>query len=110
MSFDAAIGYTLADSVDKISPDVLQAVFAIKTKGYLAIHIGLAIFVAAASVSALGSKLLPVWVAVVGTIAAVLLIVPAEPVSLTGLAIAGIWIIATSVLLYRRPVPESTSS
>lgn len=104
MAVDAATRFTLVESVGEISPDALEAVFALWSKSFLAVHIGFAILIVATSLSVLDSKLLPAWAAGLGIVAGALLIVPVEAVTLAGLVLAALWVVATGVLLFRQPV------
>ena len=100
---DAGLRFILAESAGEVSPEALQAVHALYSGYFYAIHVGFAIFILSASLVALSAKSSPVWLAVVGVLASLLLIVPVVAVTLIGLILAGLWIIATSVLLYRQP-------
>lgn len=100
---DSALRFILVESAGEVSPEAVQALFALWSGYFLAIHVGFAIFILAASLVALSAKSPPIWLAGLGILASLLLIVPIVAVTLIGLAVAGLWIIATSVLLYRQP-------
>lgn len=100
---DSALRFILVESAGEVSPEAVQALFALWSGYFLAIHVGFAIFILAASLVALSAKSPPIWLAGLGILASLLLIVPIVAVTLIGLALAGLWIIATSVLLYRQP-------
>ena len=62
--------------------------------------------IAATSLAALDSKMLPTWLSGIGVLAAVLLLVPVAAVTLTGLLIGMVWVLITSILLFRRGAPS----
>jgi hypothetical protein len=101
---DSALRFVLVESAGEVSPEAVQALFALWSGFFLAIHVGFAIFILAASLVALSAKSSPIWLAGLGVLASLLLIVPIVAVTLIGLVLAGLWIIATSVLLYRQPL------
>lgn len=99
---DAVLRFILAESAGEIGPEALQAVFAIWSGYFLAIHVGFGIFILAASLGALSAKSFPAWLAGLGIVASLLLIVPVVAITLLGLVLGALWIITTSVLLYRQ--------
>ncbi len=101
LAADAALRFGMVNSAGEISPEALQGVFAVWSGYFLAVHIGFAIFILAATLAALPAKSAPVWLAGLGIIAPLLLIIPVSEIALIGLIPAGIWVIATSVRLYR---------
>lgn len=105
---DSALRFVLVESAGEVSPEAVQALFALLSGFFLAIHVGFAIFILAASLVALSAKSSPIWLAGLGILASLLLIVPIVAVTLIGLVFAGLWIIATSVLLYRQPPLSGT--
>lgn len=102
IGIDAGLRFTLAESVDEIGPEALQAVYAIWSGYFWAIHVGFALLILAAALGALAARSGPSWLAGLGIIGALLLVVPVVAVTLIGLIIGGVWIITTSVLLYRQ--------
>jgi hypothetical protein len=104
---DSALRFALADSAGKISPDAFQGLFAAWNGFFWPMHLGLALLVVSASLAAVDSKLLPVALIGLGVIAAVLLVIPVLAVTLIGLAGAAIWVLITSVLVFRQPLTVS---
>lgn len=102
LGVDAVLRFVLVESVDQISPEALQAVYAVSFSFFWAVHVGFAIFIAAASLLGLSASSFPNWLVGVGVLASLLLIIPVVAVTLIGLVFGGLWVIATSVLLFRR--------
>jgi len=101
---DAALRFTLVEAAGHISEEELEGVFALWTSYFLAIHFGLAIFTLAACLCALGPRTLPIWLVALGILGAILLVVPVVALALIGLIPALLWVIITSVLLFRETV------
>jgi hypothetical protein len=99
---DAGLRFTLAESVDDIGPEALQAVYAIWSGYFWTIHVGFALLILAACLGALATRSGPSWLAGVGIIGSLLLVIPVVAATLIGLIVGGVWVIATSVLLYRQ--------
>lgn len=99
---DAALRFALVESVDDISPEAHEALYALWNGYFWAIHVGFGILVLAASLLALSATSFPNWLVAVGVLASLLLIVPIVAVTLIGLIFGGLWVIATSVLLFRQ--------
>lgn len=99
---DAGLRFTLAESVDEIGPEALQAVYAIWSGYFWTIHVGFGLFILAACLVALAARSGPTWLAGVGIVGSLLLAIPVVAATLVGLIIGGLWVIATSVLLYRQ--------
>lgn len=102
IGIDAGLRFTLAESVDHIGPEALQAVYAVWSGYFWAIHAGFGLLILAACLVALAARSGPSWLAGVGVIGSALLAVPVVAVTLIGLIIGGVWVMATSILLYRR--------
>ena len=102
---DAALRFTLVEAAGDVSEEALEGVLALWSGHFLTIHFGLAIFTLAACICALGSKTLPIWLVGLGIIGAVLLVVPVLAIALIGLIPTLLWVMITSVLLFRQPVP-----
>lgn len=103
---DSALRFSLAESADKLDAASLHSIFALFNTFFYPIHAGVAVFVAATSLAALDSKMLPTWLSGIGVLAAVLLLVPVAAVTLTGLLIGMVWVLITSILLFRRGAPS----
>jgi hypothetical protein len=99
---DAALRFALAEAADDLSADSFHGLYAMWSNFFWPIHLGVAIFVAATSLGALSSRMLPVWLAGGGVVAAILLIIPVLAVTLIGLILAALWILVTSALLFRK--------
>lgn len=104
---DSALRFALADAAGEISPEALQGLFAAWNGFFWPMHLGIALLVAAVSLAAADTKLLPMWLSGLGVLAAVLLVIPVVPVMLVGLAAAGVWLLITSGLMVRQPQPSS---
>lgn len=102
LGVDAAMRFILAESAGQVGPEALQAVFTILSGFFWAIHVGFGIFILSASLGALSTKSLPAWLAGLGIVASLLLVVPIVAITLAGLILGALWIITTSVLLYRQ--------
>jgi hypothetical protein len=104
---DAALRFTLVEAAGDVSEEALEGVFALWSSHFLTIHFGFAIFTLAACICALDSKTLPIWIVGLGIIGAVLLVIPVIAIALIGLIPTLLWVIITSVLLFRQPVPAT---
>lgn len=97
---DSAIRLALANSAGDISPEATQSLFALWDGFFWPIHMGLAVLVLGASLSAFETRIIPVWVAVAGIVAAVALFTP-PPGAILGLALGALWAIVVGVQLFR---------
>lgn len=98
---DSAFRFALADAAGDISPEAAQAVFTIWSGFFWPMHLGLALLVLAASLSSLDTKMLPSWLAGLGLVGVVLIVIPVLPVLIAGLVVLLVWVLASSVLLFR---------
>lgn len=109
IAVDSAIRLTLANSAGDISPEATQSLFAFWEGFFWPIHVGLAVLLLGLSLSAFETKIMPVWMAVVGILAAVALFIP-PPVAFVGLAVGALWVIVVSVLLFRQQSTDAATS
>lgn len=99
---DSAIRFGLAESAGDVSPEATQALFALWDGFFWPMHLGMAALIAATSLAALGTRLLPTWLAGLGLLAAVLVVIPVLAVLFAGLIGVVVWTLATSVVVFRR--------
>jgi hypothetical protein len=94
--------FTANESDAGLSPDAAQAMWAIGDGFFIAAEIAAALLVATVGIAILRTRLLPVWWAWVSFLLGVLLLIPF--IGWAGLIFGfPIWIVVTSVLLFRRP-------
>ncbi len=94
----ASIHFSLGDYADNVGPVAALAVNAIDSDFFLAYTTGFAIFMLAAGLATIRSRIFPGWM---GWFAIVMFVAFFTPVGFIAFALTGIWIIATSVMLYR---------
>jgi hypothetical protein len=95
----AAIHFALADYAENVQPAAAQALNALDGDFFLPFALGIVSFVLGISLIALRSRFIPRWMAWVGI---ALFVISFTPVGFIGFGLAGIWIIAISVMLYLR--------
>ena len=95
----ASAHFAVADHADDLQPAAAQAVNAIDADLFLAFSTGVVGLVLAMSLAALRSDVLPTWAGWAGVALFVLTISPAGAV---GFPLCVLWILASSVMLYRR--------
>ncbi len=104
----ASAHFAVADYADELEPAAAQAVNAIDADLFLAFTMGLATLVLAMSLAALRSAVLPSWA---GRAGVVLFVGSVTPAGVVAFPLCVLWILMTSVMLYRRgPGLPRTSS
>ena len=98
---DSAIRFALAESADDVSPDALQALFAVWSNFFWPIVAGMATLILALGLSALSTRVIPPWLAWIGFLIAILLFTPAGFFAV--LAVLA-WTLIVSILLWRYDV------
>jgi hypothetical protein len=93
----AAIHFALADYAEDIQPAAAQALNALDGDFFLPFAIGTVSFVLGISLIAVRSGFIPRWMGWVGIF---LFIISFTPIGFIGFGLAGLWIIAISVMLY----------
>ncbi len=102
----ATLHFGLADYADDISPAAAQAINAIDSDFFLPFVVGLGTLVLAGSLAALRTRaFLPRWAAILGI---VIFILNFTPIGFVAFMFSGLWIIAVSIVLYRRGRPAVT--
>ena len=95
----AGIHFALADSAGDIDPVAAQALNTLDAGFFLPFTTGIAVLLLASSITAIRTSVLPRWM---GWVGAVLFVAYFTPAGFVGFGLTGIWIVAASVLLYRR--------
>jgi hypothetical protein len=104
----ATIHFALADYASDSDPSAAQAVNAIDSDVFLPFVAGLATLILATSLWLLGNRsLMPTWLAWAGI---VIFILSFTPLGFIGFALAGLWIIVASVMLYLREEDTPTAA
>jgi hypothetical protein len=101
---DASLRFAAASLADEVDPVVIQTLNALWANFFFPMVIGLATLVLATSLSALRSRIIPVWLAWIGFLIVVVFFTPAGFVAFIA---SGVWITVVSILLWRR---ESASA
>jgi hypothetical protein len=96
----SGLTFTLADFSDSLDPAAAQALNALNEDMFLPLAIGWVVFMLAAGIAWLRSAMSPRWL---GWAAVVIGVVSATPVGFIGIPLGGLWILAVSILLARRP-------
>jgi hypothetical protein len=97
-----AIHFALADYANDIQPVAAQALNALDSDFFLPFAIGTVALVLGISLIAIRTGMLASWL---GWIGVLLFIVSFTPVGFVGFGLAGIWLIAVSILLYMSAGP-----
>ena len=98
---DSAMRFALAEFAEDINPVGVQAIHALWQGFFFPMVVGLSTLLVALSVTAIRTRVIPVWLAWIGILIAVVLYTPAGFVAFL---VSGLWIIAVSILLWRREV------
>jgi hypothetical protein len=101
---DASLRFAAASLADEVDPVVIQTLNALWSNFFFPMVIGLATLILATSLSALRSRIVPVWLAWIGFLIAVVFFTPA---GFAAFIASGVWILIVSILLWRR---ESASA
>lgn len=104
ISLISGIGFVLAHHPERLNPAALQAVHAIFFNLSAPFDLGIALFLMACGVAALRSGGLPVWLARSAVAIGAIALLPPPVGDLIGLLGLAVWILATSVVVLRRPV------
>lgn len=100
----AVMGMTqiaLTDAADLGQPQVAQALNILDNDNFLPTVLGLAVVLLATGWHVLGSGVLPRWLGIVAVVLGVLAV--AGPAGILAFLLFPLWVLATSILLYRRP-------
>ena len=104
----ATLHFALADYAGDIDPSAAQALNAIDSDFFLPFVLGLATMILATSLWLLGNRrLLPTWLAWAGII---IFVISFTPIGFIGFALAGLWVIVVSILLYLRDETPTAAS
>lgn len=99
IAIDATISFALAEQADEISPDAIQALQALWDNDFMPLALGLAVFLLSTGLSVIIHGGLPKWL---GWIAILLGIVAFTPIGFFAFPVAGLWVLAVSVMLTMR--------
>ncbi|MEA2330442.1 MAG: hypothetical protein QOH58_580 [Thermoleophilaceae bacterium] len=99
-----SLTFAVADTIDDVPASVTQTLTILSNEFFFPIAAGYAIFFLAVGVLAVRTRVLPVWL---GWITIVLGILCLTPVGFFALLLGLIWILAVSVMLYRREEPAA---
>lgn len=100
---DSALRFAIADAAGDISPEATEAMFATWSTFFWPMHLGMVVLVLAVSLHSFDSPLIPSWLAGVGILAAICAVIPVIVVLIIGVIGLAIWVVITSVLVYRQP-------
>jgi hypothetical protein len=96
---DTTVEYTAADTAGDVPPQVTQALSALQADTFLPIAAGFGLFGIAAGLAVLGTRVFPRWLGWVALVAGVLWLTPGE---ILGFGLLVIFIVATSIIMFRR--------
>lgn len=96
---DAAIRFAAADLAGDVDPVVIQTLNAMWSDFFFPMAIGFATLILAVGLSALRTRVIPVWLAWIGLILVVAFFTPAGFVAFLA---SGLWFLVVSILLWRR--------
>jgi hypothetical protein len=96
---DASIRFAAADLAGEINPVTIQTLTAIWADFFFPMVIGIATLILATGLSALRTRVIPVWLAWIGFLLVVVLFTPA---GFFAFLASALWILVLSILLWRR--------
>jgi hypothetical protein len=96
---DASIRFAAADLADEIDPGTIQTLNAMWSNFFFPMVIGLATLILATGLSALRTRVIPVWLAWIGFVLVVVFFTPAGFIAFLA---SSLWILIVSILLWRR--------
>jgi hypothetical protein len=94
-----SLNFAVADSVDDVPASVTQTLTVLSNGFFFPIAAGYAVFFLAVGVLSVRTRMLPAWL---GWVTVLLGIVCLTPVGFFALLLGLVWIVAVSILLYRR--------
>lgn len=97
----------LSDAADLGQPQVAQALNILDNDNFLPTVLGLAVVLLATGIHTLGSGALPRWLGWVSIVLGVLAL--AGPAGFIAFLLFPLWVLAASILLYRRPAVVTTA-
>jgi hypothetical protein len=103
---DSALRFALAEAADEIDPVALQSLHAFWEGFFFPMVVGIATLILAVGLAALRTRVIPVWLAWIGFLIAVVFFTPAGFVAFL---VSALWIIVVSVFLWRQE-PAATPS
>ncbi|HEX6310881.1 MAG TPA: hypothetical protein VF152_04595 [Acidimicrobiia bacterium] len=102
---DAALRFTAADLAGEVRPVVIQTLNAIWADYFFPMVIGMAALVLATSLAALGTRVIPVWLAWIGFLICIALFTPAGFIAFL---VSALWVLVVSVILWRQEATART--
>lgn len=96
---DASIRFAAADLADEIDPVAIQTLNAMWADFFFPMVIGIATLILATGLSALRTRVIPVWLAWIGFLLVVVFFTPA---GFFAFLASALWILVVSILLWRR--------
>jgi hypothetical protein len=103
---DAALRIALVDVADDLEPSSIQTMNAIWSNFFFPMVIGMSGLILAIALSAMRTRIVPVWMAWIGVALCVVFYTPAGFVAFL---VGGLWIAIASVLIWRRESARTTS-
>jgi hypothetical protein len=100
---DASLRFAAADVADELDPSSIQTMNAIWSNFFFPMAMGMSLLILAIALSALRTRIVPIWMAWIGFLLCIAFYTPAGFIAFL---IAGLWIAIASVLIWRR---ESTT-
>jgi hypothetical protein len=104
LGVDASLRFAAADVAGDLDPSTIQTMNAIWSNFFFPMAIGMSTFVLAIALSALRTRIVPIWMAWIGFL---LCIGFYTPVGFIAFLVSGLWIAIASILIWRR---ESTTA
>jgi len=104
---DASIRFAAADLAGDVDGVVIQTLNALWSDFFFPMVIGLATLILATGLSALRTRVIPVWLAWIGFLICIVFFTPAGFVAFL---VSGLWVIVVSILLWREEAAMSAGS
>jgi hypothetical protein len=102
---DAALRFAAADMVNDVDPVVIQTINGLWSNFFFPMVIGVGSLILATSLAALSSRIIPLWMSIIGFVIFVALFTPAGFIAFL---VGGLWVIVLSILLWRRESRAAT--
>jgi hypothetical protein len=103
---DSALRFTLGENAEDVSPGAVETLHALWSGFFFPMVVGLGTLILAMSLAALGTRVIPTWLAWIGI---VIVVVFFTPLGFVSFLLSALWLIVVSVLLWRREAAVSTT-
>lgn len=104
---DSALRYGVAQAAGEAPDDATVGVFEVWSNFFWPMHLGVATLMLAVAIWALDQRTLPSWLAGIGVVASILVLVPVEATLIAGIIGVALWFVVSGVYFHREPLPDA---